>query len=858
MTLERSPDRKAKAPSETRSTLEGDPRSQESTGPVEGTLLSTCDSLLRAIAAFEEVPLNGPDAPLRAGDSLLGGRLRIERLVGEGGMGAVYAATDEEAGARVAIKTLHHVAPERLLLLKQEFRSLLNVHHPGLVRPGELHEEDGRWFFTMELLDGFDLRSHLRHQPDEVRSRLVELAEILSALHHAGLVHCDVKPDNVLVTRDGDLKLLDFGLARTRGHATLRLAEGAGTLRYMPLEQHRAGNLTAAADWYAFGVIVHECAPAEFSALQGLSARLRSDHPEARPSGDEVLAVLRGTPASRTSGSPQGSTFVGRREELAILQRAAERADRGRSAAVFVSGPSGIGKSAILDAFAQHLPAGAVILRGRCYQRESLPFKAVDGLVDDLATVVESLPVRANSPVFVSAIDTLGRSFPAFAAAHARTAESTAGRPTPPSRTEIARALDRLLRALERDGLVVAIVDDLQWSDADGTAVLRALFSAPGARRMLVTAARPGVHEGIGIEGEERLTLAGLDRGDVETLANELGADATRIDTAIASADGHPLFVRELLRSGGTEEMHFDALLRRRVRELTEDARHVLEALVLLETPTERVVIEQISHLGREAFERALAILDGQALIKTPGVRALDRVEVFHDRVREALRTELSDDQQKALHGAALTSLLELDLGPPERRARHAEGTGDFRRTVAFLEAGAGRAEAAGAFGHAADLLGWALRVASPDEKENLLARRSEALAAAWQPIAAAEAFLTREQTASRDAARELRKRAGEQLFLAGEMDRGFAAVAPELLRLRAHPPRHRTIAFLLAPLARARYRFLELTPTRAPSPGSLPAVDFLLTVGLSMSTLDPIRAVHVHAATHSHAHRSG
>jgi serine/threonine protein kinase len=157
-------------------------------------------------------------------------RFVLERELGEGGMGVVYEATDRRTDARVALKTLKSLDAQALARLKTEFRALQEVQHPNLVSLGELIETDGHWFFTMELVQGVPLLEYVStrrtgapeasstpvagrlHDERRLRRAFGQLAAALSALHDAGLVHRDVKPSNALVTDEGRVVLLDFGL----------------------------------------------------------------------------------------------------------------------------------------------------------------------------------------------------------------------------------------------------------------------------------------------------------------------------------------------------------------------------------------------------------------------------------------------------------------------------------------------------------------------------------------------------------------------------------------------------------------------------------------------------------------------
>ena len=197
-------------------------RSEAQEGDADAPSLATrttdVESWLRAVAhASAESPASPPLAP---GTHLCRGRFVIGAMLGRGGMGVVYEVRDRERGADLALKTLLHTAPERLLAFKHEFRALQDLVHPNLVRLDELFEDDGRWFFTMERIRGVRFTDFVRPDGlDEPRLRrgLEQLARGLQALHRADKVHRDVKPSNTLVESDGRVVLLDFGLIGDAG-----------------------------------------------------------------------------------------------------------------------------------------------------------------------------------------------------------------------------------------------------------------------------------------------------------------------------------------------------------------------------------------------------------------------------------------------------------------------------------------------------------------------------------------------------------------------------------------------------------------------------------------------------------------
>src|SRR5262249_30702001 len=146
-------------------------------------------------------------------------RFEIRRRLGAGGFGTVYEALDRGRNARVALKSLARQDPRAPYRFKQEVRAPADISHP---KPGELYELPGhgeRWFFSMELVHGQDLRSHVKRAAPgpvfdelQMRAALRQLASGLCFLHEAGKLHRDIKPSNVMVNRDGRVVLLDFGL----------------------------------------------------------------------------------------------------------------------------------------------------------------------------------------------------------------------------------------------------------------------------------------------------------------------------------------------------------------------------------------------------------------------------------------------------------------------------------------------------------------------------------------------------------------------------------------------------------------------------------------------------------------------
>jgi serine/threonine protein kinase len=319
------------------------------------------------------------------------GRYELRQELGHGATGRVFEAFDRKTNGIVALKTLISMDAESLFRLKHEFRSLANLEHPNFVRFGELSCEAGQWFFTMERVYGTDFIGYVRRpapdgqgprddptaqtsgvrarsgrgdglETDEGRLRhaLAQLVEALSVLHEGGRIHRDVKPSNVLVTTEGRVVLLDFGLITGFGSE----AEMSGTPAYMPPEQIGGDKLTPAADFYAVGVMLFaalkgelpfrgktneilqaklmEEAPTDLGLLapedlRALCLALLVREPSARPTIEGIRARL----GLVAPAAPAREVFVGRETELGQLRQALALAQAGGTRAVVVRGECG-------------------------------------------------------------------------------------------------------------------------------------------------------------------------------------------------------------------------------------------------------------------------------------------------------------------------------------------------------------------------------------------------------------------------------------------------------------------------------------------------------------------------------------
>lgn len=196
---------------------------------------------------------------------------RIEKLLGAGGMGEVYLARDRKLDRMVALKVLpwHFVAdPDRLARFQREARALSSLNHPNLVTIYEIGEASSLHFIAMEHVEGKTL-SALRHKLSikELLAIVAQVAEALAAAHQSGVIHRDIKPDNVMVRPDGYAKVLDFGLVKLTegepiqgGAGNTQLGVAMGTLAYMSPEQAAGEPVDHRTDIWSLGVVLYELA----------------------------------------------------------------------------------------------------------------------------------------------------------------------------------------------------------------------------------------------------------------------------------------------------------------------------------------------------------------------------------------------------------------------------------------------------------------------------------------------------------------------------------------------------------------------------------------------------------------------
>jgi serine/threonine protein kinase len=825
--------------------------------------------------------IDAPYPPPTAHDFPTGGRFVLRKKLGEGSMGAVFLAFDHERRVEIALKTLRRVDPTGIYRFKREFRAIADVLHPNLVVFHDLFQEGDLWYFTMEHVEGQDFLTYVldatpsRLDPPTVRDRmaegehdrqdaatsdlemlfptplrdeqrlrkvLVQVASGLQALHAAGRLHRDLKPDNVLVTRDGSAKLLDFGIAiELPGgihHGTMELGV-MGTPAYMSPEQAAGLPVDEATDWYALGVMLFEALtgqvpfdgayfdvmaqkqerdpprPSEVVSgvptdLDELCKRLLQRNPALRPTGPSVLRSLEARtppsirpPPSSSVPSEADAPFVGRADEMAKLSGHLGQTDRGKPVVTLLHASSGLGKTTLAERFLTELRmhGTAVVLKGRCYEREAVPFKAFDSLVDALSRYLRRLLPAEAAEVLPRDVQALAQLFPVLrrveAVANARR-RSMLPADRQALRARAFAALRELFCRMADRAPLVLFIDDVQWGDVDSANLMAELVRGPEVPALFVILAYrrdeaessaylrtllPQLRTNEELELHE-LALGPLSEQESVELAASLLGDGRRVAALGIGLESHgnPHLLAELARhvldrrasgeaSADTDRgiVTYEHALARRLSDLSLGARTLLELLSVAGRPMPEESLSLLcASLGVE-LQVAVLELRGHKLVRGVGSGERRSIETYHDRVREAVLATVAADRVEALHRRLASTLEATGSDDLEAIVDHLLGARDYARAQIYAIRAATQAAEALAFEKAARL--FAIAVEHQHDEgwgHELLVRWADALVNAGHGRAAASVYFDAARATIDPEASVLRRKAGLLLLSSG------------------------------------------------------------------------------------------
>lgn len=490
---------------------------------------------------------------------IIASRYELREALGVGAYGEVFKAWDTVLSRIVAIKILRNTRANVIMQFKQEFRGVFELSHPNLVRVHKLGRDDSKWFIVMEFIDGVPITSSLRTAVPQttasdltrertepfaprievqrehvdgritdapnhtnplispvfslktVRDRIGQLVQGTSALHRFGILHCDLKPSNIMVNSEGRVVILDFGASRYTmslgahyQHHWIR----AGTRAYMAPEARTLRESTPGLDWYAIGVMLAEM-------LTGLHARViastpapkrvmllqevAQNHPEYADMCELCIGLMHPTPALRAgydeaieacydgpvpaydeSARNYTPAFRSRRKELVALDEAYAVFEAGRPHAVLIEGGAGSGKTSICEEFLRRisLPSDAPhVVVAHCKHDELLSYRAFDGIIDGLSAILRTLPPEELEPYLPLCTPTLCALFPTLRTVDARLDTTV----SPTSTQDAFVGLQALLKHVADDHRLVIWVSDVEQADGDSLRWIARIF-APGQR----------------------------------------------------------------------------------------------------------------------------------------------------------------------------------------------------------------------------------------------------------------------------------------------------------------------------------------------------------------------------------------
>lgn len=625
---------------------------------------------------------------------------------------------------------------------------------------------------------------------ERVRQSFWQLAQGVQTLHQAGKLHRDLKPGNVMVRGQGSVVVLDFGLVIERGpkhfqtsteeipdssggHSGSYNAESsiAGTIPYMSPEQASGAALTEASDWYAVGVMLFETltgrwpfhgrpvdilrakqssdppAPSDFvrgipEDLNQLCVQLLQRDPATRPRGADVLSRLsaefQADRAPEEWSIPAEMPFIGREGHIAKLIAAFDTALQGHSVIAHVHGKSGSGKTSLVENFLEELAAQrqVLIFRGKCYEQESVPYKAVDSVVDAITTYLQHLTANEVESLIPDHVVALARIFPVLkkVSSIAQMAESAPGFA---DLTELRRhafaSLRELLGRIARRNPLLICIDDLQWGDMESAALLSEILRPPELPRFLLLVCYRSEYAETSAclraladleksdDGELRvlrLPVEALSASEAHDLTSRLlGSHSQAEEMAnriVEESGGSPYFINELVRfsqsgkAGAARAGDLDGILWMRVQQLPDDARKLLEVVAVSGQPLRLRYAQQAAGLP-PISPKLIVTLRLQHLVRSSGPGLDDEFETYHDRIRESVLANLVLATRKQHHGGLALCLEQAGGVAPQILAVHFQGADQTQKAGHYYEQAADQSVHALAFERAEDFYNRAL-----------------------------------------------------------------------------------------------------------------------------------------------------
>ncbi len=809
------------------------------------------------------------------GRTLSRGRFVIKERVAKGGVGTVYRVYDEVRRTHVALKVLHVQDAPALYALKQEFRIRRDLVHPNLVRLHELFVENKLCFFTMDLILGVPFNKYVRpsdrtsFDQERLESGFRQLVEAVSFLHSEGKVHRDLKSANVLVTEEGRVILVDFGLTLDALNEDAAHFSGSieGTPGYLAPELTLGNKPSFSSDAFALGAMMYECltgwlpgGPSASSPLmrkpieppstlqaeidettERLCLGLLDPDPESRLGLEDIASYL--GQSGQTIPQRDDHHLLGRENELAQLEAAYLRFQASNQPAlVWLSGRPGIGKSALLEHFLRSVHGSCLVLTGRCHERESVPYKALDEVVDDLTRQL----ARGNDEQVLELIPppdamVLSRLFSSIRRVPALSGFSTDEDESDPRelRKRAHTSLARVFQRLSRKKPVLIAIDDLQWGDPDSAKLLQELCSlSEQAKCLFVLSHRTGEQLRSPclaplLEGPRRLSsfletttirLQELhpekSRALAMTLLGKTSNREQKADWICREANGNPLLLSELARHieklpnvSMARSLGLRELVQQRLHTVSPISIRAFEVICIAGSPVSESVVSEV--LGATDISDPVVELQAAHLIRERSSVYPDALVPYHDSLREAYVGGMTEEEQQHAHSCLAHAHEKHGVRDAEAIALHYAAAGNEHRASRWAEIAGDVAAGALAFDRAAGLYRLALSSVDTGHATILQVKLAEALADAGRGSEAAPLFLKAAEEADTREALQYRRRAAEQWLVSGRVLEGRAVLEQVFREVKLPFPRSPRRALLDLWKLRLELRLHGASPRR-------------------------------------------
>jgi eukaryotic-like serine/threonine-protein kinase len=669
-------------------------------------------------------------------DQSIGSRYKILNRIGQGGMGRVYRVLDRLTQQHIALKQVT-TPGEQLefassgasidfrLALAQEFKTLASLRHPNIISVLDYgFNAERQPYYTMELLEDAQtiIEAVSDRSPAEKTDLLIQTLQALAYLHRRGIIHRDVKPDNVMI-KNGQVKVLDFGLAVARqylGDSSPEADEGViGTLAYMAPEVIQSAPASERSDLYAVGVIAYEMFAGEhpfdvknignlirdtvmtapdfdrldvaaplLEIIQRLLAKNPADrYPSARATIQSYIEMTGNIIQFETENIResylQAATFVGRQIELERLTDALHKIVPKRhiepenipppeGSVWLIGGESGVGKSRLMEELrSQALVEGALVLRGQAVERGGSSYQLWRDVLRYLCLQTTLSDIEAS--VLRSLVPDI---------------ETVIGRPVePPPEVDAQAAELRLIGVIERVFRrqmqpTVVLLEDLQWA-VEGLKVIKALSRmVDELPLMLIGSYREDDAPQIADEliEAELIILDRLTNEEIETLSasmlGPIGKQEEVLQFLERETEGNVFFIVEVVRALAEEAGQLDdigrmtlpegvfargmkTIVQHRLNRLPEEALRLLQVAAIGGRELDLNILQVVP--SEMSFDDWLYVCEMQTVLEIED----NRWRFVHDKLREQLLNDLSEEAKAALHQYYAEAIEEVYASDP-------------------------------------------------------------------------------------------------------------------------------------------------------------------------------------------------